>query len=65
MIANDTMGTFDWSILIRGIGSSWTHSIVMICKHVMDIRVNIKLSTLVHKYILVFHKKAMDLQPLT
>ena len=41
MVTNDTVGSFDWSILMRQIGSSWMDFIVMICKHVEDIRIRI------------------------
>ena len=34
MIADNSMGAFDWYILMRGTGSSWMHFIVVICKNV-------------------------------
>ena len=63
MITNDTVSTLDWSILMRRIGFSRMNLIVMIYKHVKDIRITIKLTTLVHEYILVSHERAMTLQP--
>ena len=63
MVTNDMMSALNWTILMRRIGSSKMDLIVMICKHVKNIGITIKLTTLVHKYILVLQERAMDLQP--
>ena len=63
MVTIDTMSTLNWTILMGRIGSSRMDLIVMICKHVKNIGITIKLTTLVHKYILVSQERAMDLQP--
>ena len=51
MFINDTVGLFEWSILMRKIGSNWINFIVMICKYVENIRIRIQLSTLVNENI--------------
>ena len=57
MVTNNTMSSFYWSILMRRISSSRVYFIVIIGKDVEDIRIRIKLSTLVHKDIFIFHPK--------
>ena len=37
MVTNETVGSFDWSILMRGIGSSWMDFIVVIGEDVEDL----------------------------
>ena len=65
MVTNNTVSLFYWSILMTGISSSRGYFIVMIGKDIEDLRVRIKFSAMVHEDILVFHERAMDLQPLT
>ena len=65
MVTNNTVSLFYWSILMTGISSSRVYFIVMIGKDIEDLRVRIKFSAMVHEDILVFHERAMDLQPLT
>ena len=63
MITDSSMGMFNRTILMRRIGSSRMDLVVMIYKHIKNIGITIKLTTLVHKYILVSQERAMDLQP--
>ena len=63
-ITDSSMGMFDRTILMIGIGSSRMNFIVMVCKYIQNVKISIQLTTFVKEYILVLNNRAIDLYSL-